>query len=204
MAQDLRELLKNDDGATGLKLREGHMSRFEGRLEKALPQAEDTNDTSSRGGIYLWMKIAAVLIIAGGVIWFVGKSAFAEADDSQIVSTETEQQSKDERAVMLSDIAPGFKKVEDKYLASVNLELSQLEITDDNKELVDAFLKELADLDAEYIRLNQEITETGISEEMVGAMLDNLKLRLELLMKLKVKLKELKADAEQQNAIQTI
>jgi len=63
-------------------------------------------------------------------------------------------------------------------------------------------MKQLSELDEEYQRLNKEISESGISEEMVNAMIDNLKLRVELLSKLKRKLAELKAS--QQDAIQTI
>lgn len=152
------------------------------------------------------MKIAAVFILLAGTVWFVAKNAFAKADsdENQIVSTGTdEKQSPEEkRTIQLSDISPDFKKVEDYYLASINLEITRLEINDENKELIDSFLKQLAALDKEYQRLNKEITESGISEEMVNAMIENLKLRVELLSKLKRKLSELKAS--QEDAIQTI
>jgi len=64
--------------------------------------------------------------------------------------------------------------------------------------------EQLAKLDTEYKRLNREITETGITDEMVTAMIENLELRVELMLKLKAKLKELKAEAEQADAVQTI
>ena len=199
MAQDLREMMR-DNREDDLTLREGHQSRFEERLAKALPEQEESknNGGSTSSGWNFFLKIAAVLILAGGIVWFVGKDAFAKAD-TEIVSTEGQEQPKEDPTVQLSDLSPQFKKVEDYYLASINVELARLEITDENKELVDAFLKQLAELDAEYARLNQEITESGISEEMVNAMVENLKLRLELLSKLKKKLTELKAsqDAEQ-------
>ncbi len=199
MAQDLREMMR-DSREDDLTLREGHQSRFEERLAKALPEQEENRNSggNTSSGWNFFLKIAAVLILAGGIVWFVGKEAFAKAD-TQIVSTEGQEQPKEDPTVQLSDLSPQFKKVEDYYLASINVEIARLEITDENKELVDAFLKQLAQLDAEYARLNQEITESGISEEMVNAMVENLKLRLELLSKLKKKLTELKAsqDAEQ-------
>jgi hypothetical protein len=40
--------------------------------------------------------------------------------------------------------------------------------------------------------LNLELTQAGPTEETITALVDNLKMRLELLMKLKTKLKELK------------
>ncbi|RMB60600.1 hypothetical protein EAX61_07200 [Dokdonia sinensis] len=204
MAQDIRELLKKEGQKSDVKLREGHAARFTARLEKELPVSAQETDSSAKGGIYLWMKIAAVFVIAGGVVWMVWNSAFAKADsETQFVETKTEQPAA-EKEVLLSNISPDFKLIEQKYLASVNSELSRLEITDDNKELVDAFLKQLASLDKEYKRLNLEITESGVSEEMVNALIENLQLRVALMIKLKAKLKELKAEADQANAVQTV
>jgi len=202
MAQDLRDVLKNskDDH----RLPEGHRSRFENKLAKALPEQEviDSSTKKPNNGFSFFLKIAAVLIVAGGIVWF----AFGKADTSsqnQIVDTDPTEQTdvkEDKRPIQLSDLSPQFKKVEDYYLASINVEIARLEITDENKELIDSFLKQLEDLDKEYARLNKEITDSGISEEMINAMVDNLKLRLELLSKLKEKLNELKASND---AIQT-
>jgi GH15 family glucan-1,4-alpha-glucosidase len=199
MAQDLRELMR-ETKVDGLEQREGHQSRFQDRLAKALPE-QDKNEHKGAATNLSWnffLKIAAVIILAGGIVWFVSKNSLTNTD-TEIVSTDADLQEKEDAAVQLSDLSPQFKKVEDYYLASINVEIARLEITDENKELVDAFLKQLAELDAEYARLNKEITESGISEEMVNAMVENLRLRLELLSKLKKKLSELKAseDAEQ-------
>lgn len=203
MAQDLRELLKNDKSKPHTSLRAGHQARFQERLQKALPQDEPDTDASSKGSFILWMKIAAAVVLTAGILWFVGKEAFAEAETNTLVTTETPAADA-EPEVLLSNISPDFAKIESRYLASVNLQLSQLEINDGNKELIDAFMVQLAKLDAEYKRLNQEITETGITDEMVSAMIDNLKLRFELMLKLKSKLKELKAEADTVDAVQTI
>ncbi|WP_405223406.1 hypothetical protein [Dokdonia sp. Asnod1-B02] len=201
MAQDIRELMKNDSDSK-LSLREGHTRRFENLLEERLPIQEQK--TSAKGGIYLWMKIAAVLIVAGGIVFMVYNNAFAKAENQQLVEVETSEKQSAEPEVLLSAISPEFKRVEDYYLASVNLEIARLEITDDNKELIDAFMKQLSDLDEEYKSLNREITESGVSDEMVSAMIENLKLRVELMIKLKSKLKEMKNAAQQEAAIQTV
>ncbi|WP_396597086.1 hypothetical protein [Dokdonia sp. R86516] len=201
MAQDIRELMKNDSDSKE-SLREGHTRRFENLLEERLPIQEQK--TSAKGGIYLWMKIAAVLIVAGGIVFMVYNNAFAKAEDQQLVEVETSEKQSAEPEVLLSAISPEFKRVEDYYLASVNLEIARLEITDDNKELIDAFMKQLSDLDEEYKSLNREITESGVSDEMVSAMIENLKLRVELMIKLKSKLKEMKNAAQQEAAIQTV
>ena len=203
MAQDLREILKNDKAKPAIPMREGHQSRFEDRLNAEVPAKKKPESSSDKGVIYLWMKIAAAVIFAGGILWFVGKNAFAEADTNQLVDIETVAPV-EEQEVLLRNISPDFAQLENRYLASVNLQLSRLEINDGNKELVDAFMAQLAKLDTEYKRLNLEITETGITDEMVTAMIENLELRVELMLKLKAKLKELKAEAEQADAIQTI
>ena len=91
----------------------------------------------------------------------------------------------------LSDVSPEFKKIEDYYMASVNIQLAKLDMTPENKELIDAFMKKLETLNEEYIALNAEIRETGINEETVEAMIANLQLRLDLLKKLKTKLNEI-------------
>lgn len=198
MAQDLRDMFKDIKEQEGTPLSKGHQSRFEDRLAQALPVQEDTHKGSQKG-VFFFMKIAAVLILAVGTVWFVANNAFAEADSEEntIVSNTPDEK----RSLQLSDLSPDFKKVENYYLASINLEITRLEINDENKELIDSFLKQLGELDKEYQRLNKEITESGISEEMVNAMIENLKLRVELLSKLKRKLSELKAS---QDAIQTI
>lgn len=203
MAQDLREILKNDKAKPAIPMREGHQSRFENRLNAALPTESKSDTSSDKGGMYLWMKIAAAVVFAGGILWFVGKDAFTEADSNPLVDTEVVAPV-EEQEVLLRNISPDFAQLENRYLASVNLQLSRLEINDGNKELVDAFMGQLAKLDTEYKRLNREITETGITDEMVTAMIENLELRVELMLKLKAKLKELKAEAEQADAVQTI
>lgn len=203
MAQDLREILKNDKAKPAIPMREGHQSRFENRLNAALPLESKSDTSSDKGGMYLWMKIAAAVVFAGGILWFVGKDAFTEADSNPLVDTEVVAPV-EEQEVLLRNISPDFAQLENRYLASVNLQLSRLEINDGNKELVDAFMGQLAKLDTEYKRLNREITETGITDEMVTAMIENLELRVELMLKLKAKLKELKAEAEQADAVQTI
>ncbi len=202
MAQDLRKMLKQAKEEKTMQLKEGHQSRFEDRLMNALPQQEETNNGSKKG-VFFFMKIAAMLILASGIIWSVSKYAFAKADTGpSLVITETQEVPKEKRVLQLSDLSPDFKKIEDYYLASINLEIARLEINDENQELIDSFLKQLSSLNEEYKLLNKELTESGISEEMVNAMIDNLKLRAELLSKLKRKLTELKAS--QEDAIQTI
>ncbi|UJH92566.1 hypothetical protein LZ575_08840 [Antarcticibacterium sp. 1MA-6-2] len=188
MAQDIREMLRNQDSDSTEKLNKGHEKRFEARLNKELPQKK--SNTS-----YYLLSIAAVLVVAIGIGLFFFNNPAPVTNDTEIVDTPTEEAPEEEllneKQFQLSDVSPEFKQIENYYLASINLELAKLEINNDNKALIDAFMLQLEELDKEYQRLNAELTENP-NEQTVEAMIANLQLRLELLLKLKNKLKEIK------------
>ena len=85
------------------------------------------------------------------------------------------------------------------------MQLASLKITDENKELVDGYMQRgLLNWIRNTISLNAELTKVGPTEATVTALIDNLKMRLDLLFKLKNKLKELKnQNNEEFKAIQT-
>jgi hypothetical protein len=190
MAQDIRDLFRNEDSAANEeKLNKGHQKRFVVRLNKDLP-------VEKSGSNFYSLKIATILVVALGVglFFFLNDSAIP-GGGNQIVDTPTVEEEvvlPDEKQFQLSDISPEFKKIENYYMAGINLELAKLEINNDNKALIDAFMLELEELDKEYQRLNAEMKETGPNEQTLEAMIANLQLRMELLRKLKTKLKELK------------
>ena len=188
MAQDIRELFKNDDFQPTEKLSKGHQKRFELKLDKELPQA-------TKGSFYFYRKIAVVLIVALGVGFFFWNTSEDAGNEIQLVDTLKEEnlpKESQKNKFQLSDISPEFKKIESYYLAGINLELANLGINNDNKALIDAFMLELEELDKEYQRLNAELNETGPNEQTIEAMVSNLQLRLDLLRKLKTKLNEIK------------
>jgi len=185
MAQDLRELMHQEKySAERSPIPKGHEKRFLSRLAEELPEERKSNT-------HIWMKIAAVLIVVLATGFFL-KNQFITTVPTvpMVVNTSTERV--EATPVYLSDVSPQFKKVEDYYLANINAELAQLNITDDNKELIDSFMLQLEELDKEYTRLNEEIDETGVNETSVNSLINNLELRLELLFKLKNKLSEIK------------
>ncbi|WP_298533559.1 hypothetical protein [uncultured Algibacter sp.] len=178
MAQDIRELFKNDK-ITDEKMPLEHEDRFLQKLEKALPEKRDYN--------LGWMKIAATIVVLLGLSFGAFKyfqSPVADAVDIQVANTEKEE------TKTLGDISPALKKVEDYYLASINLELSKMSYTSETKDLFDGYLAQLNELDKEYQRLSQEMTASGPNELSVNALIDNLKLRLTLLYRLRGQLKE--------------
>lgn len=177
MARDIRELFK-DETITHEKMPVNHQERFLKKLDKALPVASKPK--------FNWLRIAASIIVLLGLSFGAFKFFKPNVELPNTVATTNTVETK-----TLGDVSPGLKKVEDYYLASINLELSKMKYTPDTKELFDGYLVQLEELDKEYKRLSVELTESGPSELTVNALIDNLKLRLNLLYRLRAQLKEL-------------
>lgn len=184
MAQDIRDLLKGYDPSEP-KLTKGHESRFEDKLDKAFPEERKGNAS------FFWMKIAASVLVVLSLT-YVGYQSLSKSDsqDNGIV-TETNA-SAETPAITLGDLSPDLKKVEDFYVTGINVQLASLQKNPENEELINGYLQQLEALNTAYNTLNTELNEVGPSEATITALIDNLKLRLELLFKLKNKLKELK------------
>ena len=192
MAQDIRKMLQEDRSLPS-KPPKGHLKRFEARLEEALPQ-EKQERSSNRN--FFFLKIAAVLIVVLGTGFFFlnqnNQISSSRITDAPVeVEPEKQEEIPEIKEYQLSDVSPEFKKIENFYLASLNIELAKLEVNDSNKALIDSFMKQLAGLDQEYKKLNAEINETGLTESSVEALISNLQLRLDLLYKLKTKIKDI-------------
>lgn len=190
MGQDIREMFRNEEQDNRSALPKGHQKRFLEKLNQEMPSEERSLAWNQL------LKVAAVIVVilAAG-LFFISRTSSEEAGN-QIVDTETQpvkaSEEKNESDYRLSDVSPEFKKVEDYYLASLNIQLAKIDLTPENKELVDSFMSKLETLDQEYVALNTEIEQSGINEETIEAMIANLQLRLDLLKKLKTKLNELK------------
>ncbi|MEE2771102.1 MAG: hypothetical protein VX712_02710 [Bacteroidota bacterium] len=190
MGQDIREMFRNEEQDNRSALPKGHQKRFLEKLNQEMPSEE-----RSLGWNQLLKVAAVIVVILAAGLFFISRTSSEEAGN-QIVDTETQpvkaSEEKNESDYRLSDVSPEFKKVEDYYLASLNIQLAKIDLTPENKELVDSFMSKLETLDQEYVALNTEIEQSGINEETIEAMIANLQLRLDLLKKLKTKLNELK------------
>lgn len=185
MAQDIRKLFENEQKVSIDKMPKGHEARFLQKLERELP-------SSPKQGLFTFLNIAASVIILIGLSFGAYKFIDSNPDTTEgteIVETENESP--------LGKLSPQLKKVEDFYLASINLELSKIKVTPETKELFDGYLERLEELTKEYERLSQELIKSGPTEQTINASIENLKLRLNLMYRLKEKLNEVKNDTNQ-------
>ncbi|NND88464.1 MAG: hypothetical protein HKM28_04365, partial [Flavobacteriaceae bacterium] len=183
------------------KLRPGHETRFARKLELAFP--EKPLEAGKQSSFY-WMKIAAIFVVMI-TIGFFGYQSLTKTDQvvplaetNSEVNAGSEALAENTPQIRLGDLSPDLKKVEDFYLTGINVQLASLEINDENKGIIDGYMEQLNELDTEYNVLNLELNEMGPTEATVSALIDNLKIRLELLFKLKNKLKELKNQKNEQ------
>ncbi|MBD0832691.1 hypothetical protein [Aestuariibaculum sediminum] len=180
MAQDLRDLFNNEE-IVNETMPKNHEARFLKKLNAALPNNKPKNN---------WFSMAASVIVLLGFSFFAYK--FYNDKGTPVESTPPIVSNVTPNSVKtLGDVSPGLKKVEEYYLASINMELAKIKFTPETKELFDGYVKQLEELDNEYNRLSEELTTNGISELTVNALIDNLKFRLNLLYRLRAQLQEL-------------
>jgi len=182
MAQDLKKLFETEQKVSNQKMSKGHEARFLRKLDEALPVQQ------SKSRFNFFSIAASVVIILG--LTFAAYSYFNSPTENLPIEDAVVEVS----PTGIESISPQLKKVEDYYLANINLELSKIEYTPETKELFDGYVKRLGDLSAEYELLANELVTSGPNEKTVTALIDNLKLRLNLLYRLKEKLSELNTD----------
>lgn len=195
MAQDLRELFKEQRENEKFSMKEGHEERFLKRLEGELPHHKKSSS-------YQWLKIAASVVVLLGIgYFFVQNQLKNDSIKTSVVETNTDEA---KRAISFGDLSPELKKVENYYVANINYELSKLEVSEENKEMVDGFLSRLDELNIEYQDLNKELNELGPNDQTIEAAINNLQLRLQLMQKLKSKLNQLKSSKNEQESTNII
>jgi len=190
MAQDLKELFKNDRKVADRdhKLKQGHTARFLEKLAEELPSRKKSS--------YGWLKIAAsVAVLLTASIFYFNRDPDL---DTTLTDPVVDNEAIKRTTLSLGDLSPDLKKVEDYYVANINLALSELEVSQESKEMTDGFMQQLSKLNEEYRRLNTELNTQGPNDQTITALIKNLQLRLQLLQKLKTKLNELKSSKNEQ------
>lgn len=166
MAQNIKDLLKNNQEISNEKLSVGHQKRFENRLDVAFHQ--------NKKSVALLRIAASVLVLLS--VSFAGYHFF-KTTNNQVVGTDKEKvNSKLE-----------LNKMEEFYLTQITFQISKIKFTDENKELIAIYLSQLSELQKEYKKLKFNYDE--LDEEILDKIIQNLQLRLQLLHDLKKKLK---------------
>ncbi len=179
MARDLRDLFQEDTKNQKANMSHGHEARFLQKLERELPKKKEHSK-------FKLLNIAASVVVLLGLAY----GAFQIFPTGESIENNGKKPNEVSELKTLGDLSPDLKKVEDYYLASINLELSKVQLTPENKELVDGYMARLKELNDEYKRLTIELNENGLNEETLDAHINNLKLRLNLVTRLKTKIKE--------------
>ncbi len=172
MSKDLRELIRREEMKTE-KLSKSHRMNFEDKLQKKLHSPKKKN--------YFFLKIAAsfllMITVGSSIIYF-----------SNVEGPSGQQTAKIES---LGRLSPELKSIETYYLASIQTEIASLEETPENKEMIEGYLEKLSELGADYKLLTDELNQDGINEKTINALIENLQLRLKLLLQLKKQLENL-------------
>ena len=195
MGQDLRKLFREERETKEFQMKQGHEKRFSERLEKELPKQKKS--------LFFFLKIAASVL----VLVSIGIYSYSEYKKESPIKTtivDNDDSVKEDNSISLGDLSPDLRKVENYYMANINFELSKLEISNENKIMVDDFMDRLSELNQEYKKLNTELNQIGPNDQTITALIKNLQLRLQLLYKLKEKLNELKSSKNEQVGTNTI
>ncbi|NNF18353.1 MAG: hypothetical protein HKN61_01155, partial [Flavobacteriaceae bacterium] len=104
-----------------------------------------------------------------------------------------EQEPEQEQRISLGDLSPDLEKIENFYLASINMELAELEISPENQNMVTDYMERLATLNEAYKDLQKELNDLGPNDQTIEALIYNLQTRLDLLYKLRDKINQLKS-----------
>lgn len=191
MHQDIRETLKDFKGEN-VELSSNHSKKFEVLLRK------ECHENKSKKNKFKWLSIAASIVL------FISLGIKFMPTQNIEPNTITEGKNIANKEITLGNISPEFNTIETYYTNSINLEISQLDLSEENKEIVDSYLLKIAELTKEYKSLTRELNTKGVNDATIDALIRNLQLRLQLLQRLKKQLNELKNLNTKQNETQII
>lgn len=189
MGQDIRKMFEEERKKENHTMVDGHEARFMEKLDVSLQKEE-------KSSFFNWKIAAAVALLVCGT-WFVYTNLDKPVEE---IIADTEK-IEDVNKISLGSLSPDLKVIEDYYQANINLKLSQLDVSNDNKALVDSFMEQLSKLDEEYKKLSTELNSVGPNDQLIAAMVKNLQLRLQLLQKLGKKLNDLKTEKNETNIV---
>lgn len=162
-----------------------HRDEFDGeepspRVWKDLQIQMQSQPAPKKGGggklitmnILKWSVAAAILVLAGlGVFHLVNKPAQTETTGAPTAKED-----------LLQKINPTYAKEVYHFTQLIELKQEELkQIEKDNPELYQQFLGDISQLDSSYNNLKKELPSNPNREQLLEAMIDNLKMQTELL-----------------------
>ncbi|MCH3885365.1 hypothetical protein [Tenacibaculum aquimarinum] len=181
MRKDLRNILE-DFQEENVDLSVNHEAKFQKKLTQELHTKKKT---------FKWLYVAASIVLLIGLsVTFLPKNTI----DVPVKNVPD--------YISLGNVSPELKTIETYYKNSINTQLSQLDLTKENKELFDGYFAKIGELTKEYKSLTDELNTNGINDNIINALIGNLQLRLQLLKRLQKQLNELKNT--NQNETQTV
>lgn len=193
MQKDIREKLK-DYKSENINLSSNHAKKFENLLMSEMHQQKTKKKIN-----FKWLSIAAsvVLLVSLAIQFYPTEHIDSSTKNGNSTSLPAKE-------ITLGNISPEFKTIESYYINSINMEISKLDLSEENKEIVDGYLLKIAELTQEYKSLTKELNTKGVNDATIDALISNLQLRLQLLKRLKKQLKQLKNLNTKQNETQII
>jgi len=191
MAQDLRELFEQKRKEENFEMKKGHKNRFMQRLDEEMP-------VEQKGSSMQWLRIAASIVVLLGVGAFFFFNTDKDLPENGVKVVDRKNLKDNKQNISLGDLSPDLQKLETYYLANINLELASLEVSEENKDLVEGYMEQLSELSAEYNQLIKELNEIGPNDQTIEALIKNFQLQLTLIQKLKTKLNQLKSSENEQ------
>ncbi|MFT4576117.1 MAG: hypothetical protein ACI9SI_001035 [Polaribacter sp.] len=185
MSKDIRVIMKNYKNQE-TSLSENHRNKFQDRLQKEVQKQPKKRN-------YRWLQVAASVILI--VSLSIGYYNTDTIENDPIKNTND---------ISLGSLSPEFKSIENYYTNSINYEISNLNVNENNKEILDGYLAKIGELTTEYKSLTTELNTKGVNDEIINALINNLQLRLQLLQRLKKQLKDLKKLNSTQNETQNL
>ncbi len=203
MGQDLRELLQNNlKNPQAVELSDTHELRFLDKLNNTYP--EDATSIGSEKKSFLnkfdvlsfptkvtykkWLSIAASLTISVGLgAYFLKQTQELQHNQKSVVHIDKQA----DNLPSLADVSPEFKQIEDGYLTTINVGLSELKVNDSNRGVVRGGIEQLKGLKEEYQSILKNLRSETASPQTIRVLIENLEMQLLLLKQLKQKVKNI-------------
>jgi hypothetical protein len=179
MQKNIKEIINTDYKNTNSDLPNKHRLKFESRLQKELH--------SKKGNKFLFMKIAASFLI----LISLGVFTYSDLNKKEVI----------QQNYTLGSLSPELEKIESYYTNAITYELTQLEINSENQLIFDKYFGKLEELTKQYKLESNQLNLDKINEKTINALIDNLQMRLQLLLQLKEQLKTIKSKTHEKNNI---